>query len=93
MGNLERLWTFTAAERAIVSISGQAEITLHGVTPCDSFFSVLSGCGDTVASFLANFVLGTVSGAPDRVNVVLAVYINVLVVIALFKWGRGVNDQ
>jgi hypothetical protein len=92
MGNMERLWSFAVAQRSIVTIAGQAKIAIDGITPCTGIADWLTGCGSTIASLFANLILGTVAGAPAAANLVLGVYFNGLLVIAIFKWGRGVAD-
>ncbi|MCA1811979.1 MAG: hypothetical protein LC623_08215 [Halobacteriales archaeon] len=93
MGNLEKLIIFAIGERVIVTISSQAKISITGVTPCEGPLDWLTGCGDTVNSLIASMVVGTIDGAGTLVNVViLGVLLNALLIVALFKWGRGVPD-
>lgn len=91
MGNMERLWVFAISERIIAGLSAGAVTTIVGVEPCTGL-DWITGCGSTINSVVASVILGTVSGAPDLFNVTFFVTFHGLVLIALLKWGRGVND-
>jgi hypothetical protein len=94
MGNMERYWMFVVLERSIAILGGVGHTAVAGIEPCTGPLDWLTGCGDTVNSFLAALVLGTVTGAPDIINFVwLGIVLNGLFLIGFFKWGRGVNDQ
>ena len=88
--NLERLWFFIVGERFILTVSGQANAAINGLTPCSGALDIFTGCGTTIASLVANFIVGTIHGAPAIVNLLLGVLVNGAFVIALLKLGRGV---